>query len=191
MSSGWDLENDVGLSGFHTRHALVFSGNYDLPGSGPILGGWRANWVMSIYSGQAQTIDCTPATGSGTGCYALVVGDPYADAGTVEQFYNPAAFANPAPVATIGQTDFSPLGGDERAQVTGPPLRQLDLGFAKQFSVFGDRRFEFRAEAFNLTNTPSFNLPGSLNFLDARNFASITSMRNTPRQFQLGVKFYW
>jgi len=54
-----------------------------------------------------------------------------------------------------------------------------------------DRQFELRAEAFNLTNTPSFNLPGSLNFLDARNFASITSMRNTPRQFQLGAKLYW
>jgi len=48
-----------------------------------------------------------------------------------------------------------------------------------------------RAEVFNLTNTPAFNLPGSLNFLDAKNFASITSMRNTPRQIQLGVKFYW
>ena len=44
---------------------------------------------------------------------------------------------------------------------------------------------------FNLTNTPAFNLPGSLNFGDARNFASISSMRNTPRQFQLGLKFYW
>ena len=42
-----------------------------------------------------------------------------------------------------------------------------------------------------MTNTPSFNLPGSLNFGDARNFASITSMRNTPRQMQVGVKFYW
>jgi hypothetical protein len=55
----------------------------------------------------------------------------------------------------------------------------------------GERQFEVRAEAFNLTNTPSFNLPGSLNFLDARNFASITSMRNAPRQFQLGAKVYW
>jgi hypothetical protein len=188
--AGWDLENDVGLSGFHTKHAFVFSGNYDLPGSGPIFGGWRTNWVLSIYSGQAQTINCTPATGSGTGCYALVVGDPYSDAGTVEQFYNPAAFANPASVATVGQTDFSPLGGT-RSQVTGPPLRQLDVGFAKQFRVGGERQFEFRAEAFNVTNTASFNLPGSLNFLDARNFASITSMRNTPRQIQLGLKFYW
>ena len=108
----------------------------------------------------------------------------------MNQFYNPAAFANPDPVATIGQQDFSPLGGD-RSQVTGPPLRQLDIGIAKQFRCLGQRQFEIRAEAFNLTNTPSFNLPGSLNFLDARNFASITSMRNAPRQFQLGAKVYW
>jgi hypothetical protein len=188
--AGWDLKNDIGLSGFHTKHALVFSGNYDLPGSGPILRGWRTNWVLSIYSGQAQTINCTPATGSGTGCYALVVGDPYAGRHSVEQFYNPEAFANPAPVAAIGQTDFSPLGGT-RSQVTGPPLQQLDMGLAKRFRIWGQRQFEVRAEAFNVTNTPAFNLPGSLNFLDARNFASITSMRNAPRQIQLGVKFYW
>jgi hypothetical protein len=184
------LKNDIGLSGFHTKHALVFSGNYDLPGPGPIFGGWRASWVMSVYSGQAQTINCTPATGSGTGCYALVVGNPYAGRHNVEQFYNPEAFANPAPVAAIGQTDFSPLGGT-RSQVTGPPLRQLDMGLAKRFRIGGQRQFEVRAEAFNVTNDPAFNLPGSLNFLDAKNFASITSMRNTPRQIQLGVKFYW
>ena len=106
---------------------------------------------------------------------------------TSMHFYNAEAFANPWPVATIGQTDFSPLGGT-RSQVTGPPLRQLDMGLARQFRVWGQRQFEIRVEAFNLTNTPSFNLPGSLNFLDARNFASITSMRNTPRQIQLGVK---
>jgi carboxypeptidase family protein len=188
--AGWDLKNDIGLSGFHTKQALVFSGNYDLPGPGPIFGGWRASWVVSVYSGQAQTINCTPATGSGTGCYALVVGNPYAGRHSVEQFYNPEAFANPAPVATIGQTDFSPLGGT-RSQVTGPPLRQLDMGLAKRFRIGGQRQFEVRAEAFNVTNDPAFNLPGSLNFLDAKNFASITSMRNTPRQIQLGVKFYW
>jgi len=189
---GWDLKNDIGLSGFHTKHAFVASGNYDLPGSGALAGGWRFDWVLSLYSGQAQTINCTPATGSGTGCYALVVGDPYAGSHNVDQFYNPAAFANPAPVTTIGQSDFSPLGG-KRSQVTGPPLRQLDLGVAKQFSIGGERRFEIRAEAFNVTNTAAFNLPGSssLNFLDARNFASITSMRNTPRQIQLGAKIHW
>jgi hypothetical protein len=188
--AGWDLENDIGLSGFHTRHALVVSGNYDLPFEGAIFGNWRINWVASVYSGQAQTINCTPATGSGTGCYALVVGDPYAGNNDVANFYNAAAFANPAPVATIGQTDFSPLGGP-RSQVTGPPMRQIDMGVARQFGLWGSSKAEFRLEVFNLTNTPSFNLPGSLNFGDARNFASITSMRNTPRQMQVGLKFYW
>jgi hypothetical protein len=187
---GWDLKNDIGLSGFHTRHALVFSGSYDFPGSGALLGGWRTNWVASAYSGQAQTINCQPATGAGTGCYALVVGDPYSGSHDVNQFYNPAAFANPAPVTTIGQTDFSPLGG-KRSQVTGPPLRQLDMGLAKEFRILGQRQFEIRVEVFNLTNTPSFNLPGSLDFRDAKNFASISSMRNNPRQFQLGAKIYW
>ncbi len=188
--AGWDLENDIGLSGFHTKHALVVSGNYDLPGNGAIFGGWRASWVLSLYSGQAQTINCSVASGAGTQCYALVVGDPYAGQHDVNQFYNPAAFADPRPVATIGQTDFSPLGG-ERSQVTGPALRQLDMGFAKQMRIGGRRQFEVRVEAFNITNTPAFNLPGSLNFQDARNFASITTMRNTPRQLQLGAKIYW
>jgi Carboxypeptidase regulatory-like domain/TonB dependent receptor-like, beta-barrel/TonB-dependent Receptor Plug Domain len=188
--AGFDLKNDIGLSGFHTRHAFVFSGSYDLPGQGSILGGWRTNWVLSVYSGQAQTINCAVATGAGTGCYALVVGDPYSGSHDVTQFYNPAAFATPSPVTTIGQTDFSPLGG-KRSQVTGPPLRQLDMGVAKQFRIFGQRQFELRMEAFNLTNTPSFNLPGSLDYRDARNFASITTMRNTPRQIQLGAKIYW
>ncbi|HMJ83531.1 MAG TPA: TonB-dependent receptor, partial [Vicinamibacterales bacterium] len=70
--AGWDLANDIGLSGFHTKHAFVFSGSYDLPGKGPILSGWRTNWVLSLYSGQAQTINCSVASGAGTGCYALV-----------------------------------------------------------------------------------------------------------------------
>ena len=79
------------------------------------------------------------------------------------QFYNPAAFADPEPVAAIGQTDFSPLGGP-RSQVTGPPLRQLDMGVAQQIALRGQSQFEVRVEAFNITNLPAFNLPGSLNF---------------------------
>jgi hypothetical protein len=195
---GWDLANDIGYSAFHTKHAFVFSGNYDLPGKGAILGGWRTNWVLSMYSGQAQTINCSVITAAGTGtagsgtngCYALLVGDPYAGKHDVDQFYNPAAFADPASVTTIGQTDFSPLGGP-RTQVTGPPWRQLDMGVARQFKIADQRQFEIRVEIFNVTNTAAFNLPGSLNFQDARNFASISSMRNTPRQVQLGAKLYW
>ena len=108
----------------------------------------------------------------------------------MDHWYNPAAFKNPAPVATIGQTDFSPLGGP-RGALIGPGLKQLDLGMGKQIAIGRSRRLEVRVEAFNVTNTPSFQQPGSLDFRDSRNFATITQMRNTPRQFQMGAKIYW
>ena len=91
--AGWSLENDIGKSGFYTKHALVFSGTYDLPGRGAILGGWRANWVASIYSGQAQTVGCSITTGAGTGCYALIVAIRMA-AATLNQSTT-CGFANP------------------------------------------------------------------------------------------------
>jgi hypothetical protein len=111
----------------------------------------------------------------------------------VEQFYNPAAFANP-PVATqIGQTDFGPLGG-KRTQVTGPPYKKLDFSLFKSFQVTERTRLEFRAESFNLTNTPAFANPSSTNFTDTRNFGKITATRNNPndaRQIQFALKLYW
>jgi hypothetical protein len=174
------------------KHAFVYSGTYELPFKGPYLGGWSTNWILTLYSGQPQTIGCTVATAAGVGCYALLVPgeDPYGGRHDVSQFYNPAAFANPAAATTIGQTDFAPLGGN-RTQVTGPPLRQLDFSVIKRIDFAAGTRMELRAEAFNLTNTPSFSLPGSLNFNDTLNFARITSTRNSARQVQLGVKFYW
>ena len=147
-----------------------------------------------MYSGQAQTINCSTARRgcAARGCYALLVGDPYAGAHNVDQFYNPAAFRDPAPVATIGQTDFSPLGGP-RSQVTGPPMRQLDMGFARRFR----RRHgeELRISRRDLQSHEHGGIQSAgervLNFNDARNFASMTTMRNRPRQVQLGAKFYW
>ena len=126
--AGWSLENDIGKSGFYTKHALVFSGTYDLPGRGAILGGWRANWVASIYSGQAQTIGCSITTGAGTGCYALVVGDPYEGSHDVNQFYNPAAFANPD------------CGRDDRSAGLQPARRQPQPGDRSAAAAAGLRR---------------------------------------------------
>jgi outer membrane receptor protein involved in Fe transport len=189
---GFGIERDIGLAAFHVKHAFVYSGTYELPFTGRFLGGWSTNWILTLYSGQPQTIGCTVATAAGVGCYALLVPgeDPYGGRHDVSQFYNPAVFANPPAATTIGQTDFSPLGGN-RTQVTGPALRQLDFSVIKRIDFAAGTRMELRAEAFNLTNTPSFSLPGSLNFNDTLNFARITSTRNSARQVQLGVKFYW
>jgi hypothetical protein len=159
-----------------------------------LLGNWSTNGVLTLDTGQPQTIGCTKGTGAGTGCYALYTGaDPYAGARTVEHYYNAAAFKDPPVVTAIGQTDFSPLGGGN-TQVSGPPIHRLDFSLFKSFPVAERKRFEFRVESFNLTNTPAFAQPGSLNYLNTANFARITSTRdnpNDPRELQFALKFYW
>ena len=45
---------------------------------------------------------------------------------------------------------------------------------------------EFRAEAFNLTNTPVFNAPGTT--INGSNFGVVTGQSNPPRNMQLALK---
>jgi hypothetical protein len=51
------------------------------------------------------------------------------------------------------------------------------------------KRFEFRAEAFNITNTPTWGTPA--NIVNVANFGRVLGIANTPRQVQLALKFYW
>ena len=204
---GWGIKKDMGLAPFDIRHAISFAGTYDLPFgvhqrfmSNPhraaefLLGNWSTNWILTLDTGQPQTIDCATSTGAGTGCYALYTGvSPYSGAHNVEQYYDPAAFATPPVVTQVGQTDYAPLGGGN-TQVSGPPLHRLDFSLFKSFPVSETMRFEFRAESFNLTNTPAFAQPGNLNYLDTTNFGRITATRdapNDPREIQFALKFYF
>jgi hypothetical protein len=50
--------------------------------------------------------------------------------------------------------------------------QNVDAVLAKQFSAGGSRYFEFRAEAFNLTNTPSFGPP-------ARDISNTTTLERS------------
>lgn len=204
---GWGIQKDMGLAPFDIRHALSASGIYEFPfgkskkwlsdGHGVaqfLLGNWAANWILTLDSGQPQTISCVRTSGAGTGCYALYTGqDPYAGTHNAQQFYNPLAFRDAPVVTQVGQSDLSPLGGGP-TQVTGPPFRRLDFSVFKSFPVTETTRFEFRAESFNLTNTPNFSLPSTLNYLDLVNFGKITSTRDAPndaRELQFALKFYW
>jgi hypothetical protein len=202
---GWGLQKDMGLAAFDVRHSLTIAGTYELPfGRGKpflsnsrglsdaVLGNWIVNWNGAFYSGQPFSVGCPVAT-SAFGCYALVVGDIYSGSHNVQQFLNPAAFANPPKATTVGQSDYSPLGGG-RTAASGPPYHKLDMSVFKQFPIKERFRLEFRAESFNLTNSPSFANPGSLNFTDAKNFARITSTRfsgSDARQLQFALKLYY
>jgi hypothetical protein len=61
----------------------------------------------------------------------------------------------------------------------------------KVFSLPGPNALEFRAEAFNLTNTPNFSQPGTLTYTST-SFAQITGTRDAPtdaRELQFALKY--
>ncbi|HVN03383.1 MAG TPA: carboxypeptidase-like regulatory domain-containing protein [Bryobacteraceae bacterium] len=203
---GFGIQGDWGLAPFDIRHSFVASGTYDLPfGHGrtylsssskladAFLGGWSFNWILTLHSGNPQTIGCTIPTGADNGCYALYTGQPLYQGQSVTHFYNAAAFTNPGVVTQVGQSNYAPLGGGN-TQVAGPSFHRLDFSLFKSFPITEQKRFEFRVEAFNLTNTPNFALPSNLNFLNTVNFGQITSTvdnPNDPRELQLALKFYF
>ena len=106
-----------------------------------------------------------------------------------------------------GQSYFDPLafrsvtdvryGNRELNILRGPGVVNLDLGLFREFRV-RDLQIQFRAEAFNATNTPHFNNPGSnvssmrLNADGSVNtlggYTEITSARPDERQVRLGLR---
>jgi hypothetical protein len=178
---------------FHTSgvYELPFGHNRALLTQGlasAVAGGWSLQWIATVQDGQPFTVSCSTTTTAGLGCNALkVLGqDPYAGPHDVAHFLNYAAFANP----TSNATGFAALGGSP-TQVTGPAYRRLDLSLFRNISLVEQLRLQLRAEAFNLTNTPNFSAPGSLNFTSPSTFAAITSTRDNSRQLQFAAKIYW
>jgi len=69
--------------------------------------------------------------------------------------------------------------------------RNLDLSLFRSFKVTETKRFEFRAEAFNFTNTPVFATPDTFLPDGPGYFGVVSSTANTARQLQMALKFYF
>jgi hypothetical protein len=85
-------------------------------------------------------------------------------------------------------------------------FHRLDFSLFKEFQTTENTHLEFRAEFFNITNTPQFSTPlgptggsavvsapGALDFKSV-NFGKIAATRDTPndpRIIQFALKFYW
>jgi len=52
-------------------------------------------------------------------------------------------------------------GNTHRNSMYGPRAQHWDLSIAKEFPIREQIKLQFRAEGFNVTNTPSFGLPGT------------------------------
>ena len=208
---GFGIGRDYALCDSDATHIVHVAGTYNLPfGRGrmfmsgankatdAILGGWIVNLIYSYQSGQPFTVTCPIATTADFGCFANTVPGQglYTGPHNRTQWLNPAAFAQPPAATAIGQADVSPLGGGQQ-QARGPSFKNADASVLKDFPVTESVRVQFRAEAFNLTNTPPFAQPGSLNFTNLNgSFSSITSTKNSnqnqgARTLQFALKLFY
>jgi hypothetical protein len=204
---GFGIAADYALCDTDATNVIHVSGSWLLPvGRGrtllsnssravdAVLGGWAVNFIAGHQGGQPFTINCPVTTAAGFGCFANKVPGQslYAGPHNYTQWLNPLALSQPALATQIGQTDYSVLGG-EGQQARGPAFSNLDSSVFKYFNFTETVRLQFRAEAFNTTNTPQFGQPatGNLNFTAPVGFSSINTTRNNPRLIQFALKLFY
>jgi Carboxypeptidase regulatory-like domain/TonB dependent receptor/TonB-dependent Receptor Plug Domain len=138
--------------------------NWEFSGIGLI----QAGIPLSIFDGNAGSVyapaggvraQIVPGVNPSThgSLFSRVVNGPY---------LNGAAFT-PAPEAPFGSGPEDQLFGDSGVGIVrGPGQHNLDMAIERVFPIKGGSNFRFRAEVFNLTNTPQFGTPDtSVGFL--------------------------
>ena len=76
------------------------------------------------------------------------------------------------------------------AQLRGPGIKNEDIAIMKTFSMGESRRMELRASAFNAFNRHLLGNPDQ-GYNSATFGMIINPQSNTPRQIQMGAKFYF
>jgi hypothetical protein len=108
-----------------------------------------------------------------------ILENPYSDrsAGPLSRFLNPSAFAVP---------DTGTLGLHGRNSIQGPGTWSFDLSLARVFRFRESQRLEFRAEAYNVTN--SFRPGNPITAVNNANFGVIRTSLD-PRILQFALKY--
>jgi hypothetical protein len=170
--------------------------------AGKFFGGWSMNGILRWQSGEPISILSTRGTLNRAGRSGLntantpltleelrgmvgVFHDPRTGRPTFldprlignDTRANPEFFTNPA-AGTLGQLQLTPL--------SGPSIFFLDMSVIKRTSITENVNVEFRAEAFNVLNHTTFNVPQTLN-INSTNFGRLTGTFD-PRILQFALK---
>ena len=182
---------DRSVSAFDITHVLVVNWMYELPlgrgralSAGPVLdriiGGWQFNGIGIIRSGQPYSLSIAGNIAN-TGNQSIrpnVVGNWRLPNPVPTQWFNQNAFASPA-LYTFGNLARNAMRSDWG--------RNFDMSLLRTWQIREGMGLQFRAEAFNVFNTPVFAVPTG-EYTNA-NFGKVTSMAVSPRNLQFGMKF--
>jgi carboxypeptidase family protein/TonB-dependent receptor-like protein len=220
-SQGWSnadpthirqIEYGVAENDIENRFALSL--NYELQYGKNLTGikkfalaGWQTNAITAWQSGKPFTITetgsgaddpvesdgqqhgynnrATPLNSGGQDRPDQIK-DPHLSNKTLGEFFDTTAFA-PQPLGTIGTT--------QRNSLFGPDFRHVDLSIFKDFPITERVKLQFRAESFNISNTPNFYIGNGSSAASFGNPAfgtvSQTDPNYTPREYQFALKAHF
>jgi hypothetical protein len=182
-------------SGFDIRHRFTTAFNWALPfGKGRrfdfgsralniLAGGWDTNFIFTAQTGLPFTpvLQTSVSNSGGSRPNRLKSGE----------IENPDPFlwfdtSFNTPTAAWGVPALYTFGNSGRNILRGPGRVNLDWSMFKDFVASERWRLQYRAEFFNLTNTPQFDVPNATIGNPAA--GRITSTIGPNRQVQMGLR---
>jgi len=148
-----------------------------------VASGWKLSPIVRILSGGFVSITSTQdraLTGIQDQRVNQLIASPYGKK-TADNFLNPAAFALPA---------MGTLGNVGSASIAGPGYWQFDTSLSRSFRLRESQRIEFRAEAFNVTNSFRMDIKQLQLNLNSNTFGQVTGALD-PRIMQFALKYFF
>lgn len=183
---------------FDTPHNFQFASVYELPfGKGKkwattgvssaVLGGWQINGIFGAFSGRSFTVTASGASlnmpgNTQTADLVKTTVEKVGKVGDDGTWFDTTAFARPTGVR---------FGNVGRNTLRGPTTVNMDLSLFRAFALTEKFNLQFRAEAFNISNTPHFGNPnGNRN---SSNFGRILATDSglalgRSREFRFGLR---
>jgi hypothetical protein len=169
---------------------LVFTALWELPFARTatgwqrhVLGGWQVNAITTIQSGSPIALTAPGTSGViGANRPNVVAGvNPKLENPAIDKWFNTDAFSVPAPF-TFGNASRT------LPNVLSDGAFNVDLSLFKDFRVTERVKLQLRGEAFNLTNTPTFEVP--VRDVNSRTFGVVTATAfyPKPREIQLALQ---
>ncbi len=181
-----DPSYDAGYCDQDRRHLATLTLGYETPEVANaalrvLVSHWRLSGIVAAQSGARLNILSgidNAFSGIGNQRPNQVSEDFYAENKTLTQYFNRAAFAQPA---------AGTLGTLPRNAAVGPNYSNVNLAVSRLIPVTVTQRLELRLEAFNLFN--KFNWGNPLLNFNAGTFGRITTQAGDPRIIQFGIKY--
>jgi hypothetical protein len=193
-----DFNASRASSGFDVRQRFVVSGVYELPmGKGKpllnrggianaILGGWQMTSILSFQRGLPFSVtvanSLTRLGGNNlTDWRADRIGDGAIDNPNQNRWFDATAFVLPR--AADGSWHY---GNGGRNILHADGVGNLDFGLMKIFDIKERLHLQFRAEIFNLSNSPQYANP--VVSIDNPDVGKSQAIVNSPRQMQFALR---